>query len=412
MADSLFATLENLNITSQVLRSNAGSFDNLYDEEAISSYNSTAGDDVPQAPPGCFEGPEKTMEVFFAPDVGRSEGLRALTKAQLDFLCTKASCTILSTISSNYIDAYVLSESSMFVYKNRFIMKTCGTTTLLRCLGSLLEFADELGMELTWVGYSRKNLMFPSAQQWPHSNFGDEITYLNSHGKLQERLKGSGYILGPITGDHWFVYAADHTLAQQALQSPPNLSPIPSMERTINMMMFDMHPDVADLFYLKSGLTAKEMTLKSGISKLCPGAMIDESSFTPCGYSMNAILHDAYSTIHITPEPQCSYASFETNTSLKNYSAVVRNVLNTFRPKRFVLTFFGDDAAVESMQCLPTDTKRINLPGFGCYNRTSYSSSKVETELNCFMSCFSHEPISTKEIRESAQGRDRCYSLC
>jgi S-adenosylmethionine decarboxylase len=299
----------------------------------------------------------------------------------------------------------------MFVYKNRFIMKTCGTTTLLRCLGSLLEYADALGMELTWVGYSRKNLMFPSAQQWPHSNFGDEINYLNSHGKLQERLKGSGYILGPITGDHWFVYAADHTLP--LLQSP-NFSPIPSMERTVNMMMFDMAPEVADYFYLKSGLSAKEMTVKSGISKLCPGAMIDESSFTPCGYSMNAILHDAYSTIHITPEPQCSYASFETNTSLKDYSAMVRNVLNTFRPKRFVLTFFGDDAAVESMLRLPTDAKVIDLPGLGAYNRTSVSSSKVETELNCFMSCFSLETASEVRAKKIAatRVRDRGYSLC
>jgi hypothetical protein len=57
----------------------------------------------------------------------------------------------------------------------------------------------------------------------------------------------------------------------------------------------------------------------SGISSLCPGAIIDETAFTPCGYSMNAILHDAYYTIHITPEAECSYASFETNACLKNY---------------------------------------------------------------------------------------------
>ena len=44
------------------------------------------------------------------------------------------------------------------------------------------------------------------------------------------------------------------------------------------------------------------MTNKSGIFKLVPGATIDEVSFSPCGYSMNAVLHDAYSTIHITPE--------------------------------------------------------------------------------------------------------------
>jgi S-adenosylmethionine decarboxylase len=81
---------------------------------------------------GCFEGPEKTMEVVFKPNVGADDGLRSLSREQLDFLCTQAKCTILSKISNSHIDAYVLSESSMFIYKTRFIMKTCGTTTLLR----------------------------------------------------------------------------------------------------------------------------------------------------------------------------------------------------------------------------------------------------------------------------------------
>lgn len=67
-------------------------------------------------------------------------------------------------------------------------------------------------MELTWVGYSRKNLQNPSAQLWPHSNFDDEIRYIDTHKQLQNRLRGSGHILGPVTGDHWFVYVADHSV--------------------------------------------------------------------------------------------------------------------------------------------------------------------------------------------------------
>ena len=124
-------------------------------------------------------------------------------------------------------------------------------------------------------------------------------------------------------------------------------------ERTINLMMFDMSSEVANIFYKQSSTgedcTGKEMTAKSGIDHLCPGATIDETAFTPCGYSMNAILHDSYFTIHITPEKECSYASFETNTSLKDYASMVRNVLNVFKPKRFVLTMFGDEGAVTSI---------------------------------------------------------------
>lgn len=122
-----------------------------------------------------------------------------------------------------------------------------------------------------------------------------------------------------------------------------------------------------------------------------PGATIDETAFVPCGYSMNAILHDVYSTIHVTPEIECSYASFETNSSLPSYTPVVRNVLNVFRPKRFVVTLFGDDHALTQMLDLPTNAKSHHFPAMGEYWRTSLSSTRVENDLLCIMACYSLE---------------------
>jgi len=356
---------------------------------------------------GFFEGPEKTMEVVFRAGSGVDDGLRALTREQLDHLCTLAKCSILSKISSNYMDAYVLSESSLFIYRHKFIMKTCGTTTLLRCLNALLTLGDQLKLELESVVYSRKNLSNPEAQHYPHSSFDDEIKYINTHAKLQERLHGNGYILGPVTGDHWFVYCADlfpvkptssklldstmPLLTTQPFVTPAVRSNHESLDnRTINMMMFDLAPDVCDIFFQRSYATGKEMTKRAGISNLCPGATIDETAFTPCGYSMNAILHDAYYTIHITPEATCSYASFETNTALSDYSAMVRNALTVFKPRRFVLTIFGHEQSLYGLAELPTDNRRIELPGvLGTYARTSVASTKVESQTVCLMACFS-----------------------
>ena len=106
------------------------------DEENLSSNSSNAGVEILSGEenseyPGYFEGPEKTMEVVFRSDKGLENGLRLLNRKQLDYLCTKAKCSILSQISNAHMDAYVLSESSLFVYRHRLIMKTCGTTTLL-----------------------------------------------------------------------------------------------------------------------------------------------------------------------------------------------------------------------------------------------------------------------------------------
>lgn len=51
----------------------------------------------------------------------------------------------------------------------------------------------------------------------------------------------------------------------------------------MNMMMFDMHPDTAKHFYKEACPTGREMTKKTGIAELVPGAVVDDIAFDPCG---------------------------------------------------------------------------------------------------------------------------------
>ena len=66
--------------------------------------------------------------------------------------------------------------------------------------------------------------------------------------------------------------------------------------------------------------TGDEATKRSGIDLLLPGSSIDGFLFNPCGYSCNGLLDDTYFTIHITPEPECSFVSFETNYNTPNFT--------------------------------------------------------------------------------------------
>lgn len=274
----------------------------------------------------------------------------------------------MSKISNSHFDAYVLSESSLFVYPHKIILKTCGRTTLLRCLEPLLKLASEIGLELEWLIYSRKNYSFPEEQFFPHSSFHEEFAYLKKHPELETRLAGSGYILGPITGDHFLAYVSD--------KEEPGA--VAHTERTVNIMMFDLDPTVAAQFYTVNSPTAKEMTTKSGIANLVPGAVIDDREFEPCGYSMNAMLYGSYSTVHITPEPECSYASFETNTQLTSYDSLISNVLAVFRPGRVVVTMIADEAGMAQVKPSPYEKTVIAVPKLGRYVRSTSSFSKVE----------------------------------
>ena len=50
-------------------------------------------------------------------------------------------------------------------------------------------------------------------------------------------------------------------------------------------------------------------------------------------------------TIHVTPEPEFSYVSFETNAhhnlSTLSYTDLVLRVVSTFQPDKFILTIFS-----------------------------------------------------------------------
>ena len=52
--------------------------------------------------------------------------------------------------------------------------------------------------------------------------------------------------------------------------------------------------------------------------------------------------HGQYMTIHITPESEFSYVSFETNVPLTSYLGVIQRVLDTFLPGKFILTVFAN----------------------------------------------------------------------
>ena len=64
-------------------------------------------------------------------------------RSGLEDLLSIVNCAIVSTTRNSQVDAYVLSESSMFISRRRFILKTCGTTTPLDCIEHLTRLVTE-----------------------------------------------------------------------------------------------------------------------------------------------------------------------------------------------------------------------------------------------------------------------------
>ena len=135
-------------------------------------------------------------------------------------------------------------------------------------------------------------------------------------------------------------------------------------DETIEILMTQLNPEAMEAFYHRPGEPAgleggHRVDLETGLAKVYPEANVDSYLFEPCGYSANALLDEGYYTIHVTPEPQCSYASFET-TIPASYSHAVKNpgkgrqhgdaesvcllirqVIDIFQPGTFTVTYFS-----------------------------------------------------------------------
>lgn len=319
-----------------------------------------------------FEGVEKLLEIWFEPNPSnKNADLRKIPRPMWDALLKTVRCEIISFTRNEQIDAYVLSESSMFVSKRRWILKTCGTTTPLQCLEPLLRLASEIAGygEIEDLFYSRKNFKRPEMQVSPHRGFEEEVAFLDSFFE-----DGRAYSLGAINRDCWHLYTLSrggggsgnkrmlnnnnhHNMSNgcNALQTTNNMLTsstkmnlieslqLPDPDQTIEILMTDLDPKVMAVFTKDVCNTALEATQKSGIHKLIPGMVIDDYLFDPCGYSMNGVSKSGcYMTIHITPEPDFSYVSFESNVASSSYGDLIARVIETFQPGKFIVTVFAN----------------------------------------------------------------------
>lgn len=354
-------------------------------------------------------GPEKLLEVWFVPspsmlpDSAKPDGLKAVSRDLWEQMLDLVRCKVLSVVKNENVDAYLLSESSMFVWPHKVVLKTCGTTTLLAGLARLLEIAGVHGgfikrngtnmAEPYRVFYSRKAFMFPDRQEHPHKSWSDEVNFMD-----QMQLRGSAYQVGRMNGEHWYLYLTNaNTILTPPLtpthersnEQDPIFSQFNSRmgdtgkrsecnDETLEILMTDLCPiksrqwymdnakavaaatgkcldDIKEEEFSEGHILGSVVTEQCGLAKIYnklrfPGSCIDSYMFNPCGYSANAVIPSPdkdtayYWTVHVTPEPHCSYASFETNVpreqSGREMAEVIESVLETFKPGRFSVTLF------------------------------------------------------------------------
>ncbi len=261
-----------------------------------------------------FEGAEKKLEIIV------NDSLRPLTKLKDEFwkeLVAKCEATILSQVENTELKAFLLSESSLFVWDDRILMLTCGQTKLIE---SAKHFVKELGVDnVDCLFFQRKNEYRAQLQA---------SDFLKDAQNLMQDFDGETLRFGKLHSHHTQLF---HTTKRYSPEEG---------DSTCELLMYDMDSQVID-FLTREDLTAQQIRDFFQLGRLFPDFQLDDFVFKPYGYSLNGIRGEDYLTIHVTPQEKSPYVSFETNIKI---CSETRDFLNHFleilKPFSFdVMTF-------------------------------------------------------------------------
>jgi S-adenosylmethionine decarboxylase len=260
-----------------------------------------------------FEGSEKKAEVKID-----NHKLSLLNDFDDDFWAALVNCSeaqILSCVSNTQCKAFLLSESSLFVWDDRFLILTCGVTNLVK---SVEFFIQQVGEDnIRQLIYQRKNEYFSHAQP---SCFGDDIQLLSNY------LPGKAYRFGEMDSHHNYIFHQDNNF----IASPH--------DKTYGFLAYQISRKASKIL-TTPGLSAEKIRQFLTIDEILPNFIFDDFAFQPYGYSLNAIDENKYLTIHITPQTDSSYVSFESNINLIEIAPKILAILS---PKSFDLLSFNE----------------------------------------------------------------------
>lgn len=406
-----------------------------------------------------FEGPEKKLEVFFTVPPQQPTGFREFAPSVWSDVLADAHCSILHSVGNDYFDAYLLSESSLFVYPHKLILKTCGTTTLLLVLPKLLALASRLGAGLSHVHYSHFRLAAPQLQHFPHTSFAQEeaavASLLRGHiGPVHAKVVLGGPEPEPAPQDdspaspkastaagmpptRWYALCAEGNATSPPAPEPPTPSPPPLVDgatpaeraalaaeaaataaeataetAVIEIAMEGLAPEVCSVFVearhapLAGRALAAAMTRASGVGGLVPHAHVDDWAFEPCGYSMNALAGPYYYTVHVTPEIGFSYASFETNDPSYSSSERLAAILSVFKPAEATLTL--TEHRPRESEGLKARSARIAPPEAIYAVANGWESTTLSPLVSVSATSFVRRPEATEhpDLPEHARAND------
>lgn len=264
-----------------------------------------------------FEGTEKKLDIT----LNLESSLRECSRVFWENILSRCGAEILSRQSHHAFDAYILSESSLFVFDNRIVIITCGQTNLTL---SARELISQLGSQnIEHLFYGHKQFAAPDAQP---------ITFDQEVEEFQKIMPVASYRLGEA-GQQQLQFLVAKT-PRQAVSRPGKCLEVLMSDLDRNVLAQMQQPSLSSDEYFRLSAIPELLSEKNSLT-------YRDHVFTPWGYSLNGASGDGYLTCHLTPEDIGSFASFETTIDPENLNDFIRKLLDHYRPKQTLIIEHG-----------------------------------------------------------------------
>lgn len=240
-------------------------------------------------------------------------------------LVVNCGAEILSSIQNTQLKAYLLSESSLFVWQDKLLLITCGNTQLVK---AALFLQQELTkQQISTLIFQRHQALKPQLQS---SNFQQDTLLLEKQFNGQQQHWGDDY-----QGD-LFVFGeiSEKNITTQSIY-----------------MLHGLNGKLATKLQTET-LDKQQILEKLKLDVFFDDLIIDHFSFEPKGYSLNAICGENYLAIHLTPEQLSTYLSVETSFPALQCTDFITYLQQLFLPNDLKQLHFK------------SDSKRLNISIF------------------------------------------------
>mmetsp|Transcript_14631 Transcript_14631/g.32049 ORF Transcript_14631/g.32049 Transcript_14631/m.32049 type:complete len:830 (-) Transcript_14631:96-2585(-) len=349
---------------------------------------------------GLFEGPEKTLTISFNASKISAQSLRAIPQEQWELVLKHARCEILSVVESSPvllpdgkkrakvktrgITAYLLSESSLFLSDTTLTLKTCGQTTPLCAMEAIFDLVIPTWQQqcpedyIKYVIFTHLGYRFPEDQIGPHRSWESEVEHLEKY------VNGDAVTLGSLKKSTYYAYVANYLAAGE----------LPDTVST-QVSLTDLHSSESLTRFVESEAEEKA-PLKAvwndlhGNEPRCvaSSAELDERFFEPIGYSSNAVYGKFFTTVHATPQPECSYLSIETSLPMTSEAKdqFIRGAQGMCRADTMCVTEFAMSPS------LFRDGPPPEVPGFTLQQSSKNQGSSFACALHYYVRVAPDEP--------------------